>query len=126
MRARAVANPNQLALFAQAAEPAVVARQTGPKREKPSCRPVGPVQAGRRVDWFKVITCVVRNGYSLGSIAARLQVPKSTLIGWKQGAEPRYSEGEVLLAFWCQVAGLERAKVPTVSVADWWAYHSKA
>lgn len=80
----------------------------------------------QRVDWFEVITCVVRKGYSLGSVAAHLSVPKSTLIGWKQGAEPRYSEGERLLAFWAQVTGYDRASLPMVGVSDWWAYHSKA
>lgn len=78
------------------------------------------------VDWFSVITLLLRSGYSLASVAAHVQVPKSTLIGWKQGAEPRYSEGERLIAFWVQVTGKDRVCVPTVALGDWWAYHSKA
>ena len=81
--------------------------------------------AEQRVDWFEVINCVVRKGYSLGSVAAHVNVPKSTLIGWKQGAEPRYSEGERLLAFWMQVTGNERGALPMVGVDAWWSYHSK-
>lgn len=79
-----------------------------------------------QIDWFQVITVLLRQGHSLASVAAHVSVPKSTLIGWKQGAEPRYSEGERLLSFWCQVTGNDRITVPMVAIGDWWAYHSKA
>lgn len=79
-----------------------------------------------QIDWFQVITVLLRRGYSLSSVASHISVPKSTLIGWKQGAEPRYSEGERLISFWVQVTGSDRAAVPTVAISDWWAYHSKA
>jgi hypothetical protein len=59
------------------------------------------------------------------SVAQQIGVARSTLIGWKQGAEPRHSEGARLLAFWCQVTSHDICMVPTVSVNDWWAYHSK-
>lgn len=79
-----------------------------------------------RVDWFQVITGVMRCGYSIQSAAEAISVPRSTLIGWKQGAEPRYTEGERLVSFWCQITGNDRARLPMVAVGDWWAYHSKA
>ncbi len=79
-----------------------------------------------RVDWFQVITGIMRAGYSIQSAAEAIGVPRSTLIGWKQGAEPRYTEGERLVSFWSQVTGRDRSKLPMVAVGDWWAYHSKA
>lgn len=79
-----------------------------------------------QIDWFSVITVLLRQGYSLSSVAAHISVPKSTLIGWKQGAEPRYSEGERLLAFWCQVTGQDRISLPMVAPGDWRAYHCRA
>jgi len=79
-----------------------------------------------RVDWFSVITVITRAGYSIQSTAEAIKVPRSTLIGWKQGAEPRYTEGERLVSFWSQVTGRDRSKLPMVAVGDWWAYHSKA
>lgn len=79
-----------------------------------------------RVDWFQVINGILRAGYSIQSTAEAIKVPRSTLIGWKQGAEPRYTEGERLVSFWSQVTGRDRNSLPMVAVGDWWAYHSKA
>lgn len=78
------------------------------------------------IDWFQVIVALSRNGYSLSSIAAHIKVPKATLSGWKHGAEPRYTEGERLVAFWCQVTTRSRDQLPLVGIGDWWAYHSSA
>lgn len=78
-----------------------------------------------RVDWFQVITGLSRAGYSPQSVADAIHVARSTLLGWKQGAEPRFSEGERLLAFWAQATGGDRAKIPMCAPGDWWAYHSK-
>lgn len=130
----AAMHPDQLALFqAQPGEPAcnephgvVVARLAVPVATAKPHKPNGQPDQSLHVDWFKVITALVRGGYSLSSIASHVRVPKSTLIGWKQGAEPRYSEGERLLSFWCQITGKNRKTVPMVAVGDWWAYHSKA
>lgn len=88
--------------------------------EPPPSRP-GP----KRIDWFRVITMVLRDGYSIQSAADAIGVARTTLIGWKQGAEPRYSEGERLVLLWCEVTGADRSKLPMVAVGDWWAYHSK-
>lgn len=78
-----------------------------------------------RIDWFQVITGLNRAGYSPQSVADAIGVARTTLLGWKQGAEPRYSEGERLVVFWCQITGNERCRLPTCSIGDWWAYHSK-
>ena len=82
--------------------------------------------AEQRVDWFTVITGLSRAGYSPQSVADAIAVPRSTLLGWKQGAEPRYTEGERLVLFWVQATGWDRSKLPMVAIGDWWAYHSKA
>lgn len=124
------AHPDQLALcFVQAADTVadarhgqVVARLSIPLREQPRPAP----QAERRVDWFKVITQLSRAGHSPHMVSDSIGVPRSTLIGWKQGAEPRYTEGERLVSFWSQVTGRDRKSLPMVAVGDWWAYHSKA
>lgn len=78
-----------------------------------------------RIDWFQVITSLGRAGYSLSAVASAIRVPKGTLTGWKQGAEPRYSDGERLVQLWCQITGRDRTDLPTCRTADWWAYHSK-
>lgn len=108
----------QMALFAEPA-PRVFVPMRPPVAPPPS-RP-GP----KRIDWFRVITMVLRGGYSIQSAADAIDVARTTLIGWKQGAEPRYSEGERLVLLWCQVTGLERSALPMVTTGDWWAYHAK-
>lgn len=113
--------PEQMALFAQP-EPVRAALAARPLvlHTPPPSRP-GP----KRIDWFRVITMVLRGGYSIQSAADAIDVARTTLIGWKQGAEPRYSEGERLVLLWCQITEQDRSKLPMVAVGDWWAYHSK-
>lgn len=57
------------------------------------------------IDWFQIITELTRQGFSSKAIANRIGVPKSTLLGWKQGSEPRYSDGHRLIGFWCDTTG---------------------
>jgi len=116
------ADNHQLDLGFARPEPVVLARPVAAPAPKPSQhRP----EQEKVIDWFQVIVALSRNGYSLSSIAAHIKVPKATLSGWKHGAEPRYTEGERLVAFWCQVTGSPRDKLPTCTTGDWWAYHSK-
>lgn len=77
------------------------------------------------VDWFKVIVEISRAGFSMQAIAQSIGVARTTLLGWKQGAEPRHSEGDRLLTFWTNVTGHHRSEAPMVSIGDWWAYHAK-
>lgn len=79
----------------------------------------------KHLDWFQVISELRRHGYSAKAIADRVGVPKSTLLGWKQGAEPRYSEGRRLIEFWCEITGKAETKLPLVDASCWWAYHAK-
>lgn len=118
------ANQYQLDLgIAAKVEPAVVARPVAPQlAPKPAARRQEPE---KHLDWFQVISDLSRHGYSSKAIADRIEVPKSTLLGWKQGAEPRYSEGRRLIEFWCDITGKPETSLPMVDVSCWWAYHAK-
>lgn len=127
-------HPNQLDLcLSQPADPAaqprdgvVVARLSIPVREhgRPTARSKPVVE--RRVDWFKVITDLSKTGHTPHIVSVAIGVARTTLIGWKQGAEPRYTEGERLVSLWCRVLRKDRSKLPTVAISDFWSYHSKA
>lgn len=77
-----------------------------------------------RTDWFAVICDIGRRGYPSQTIADAVGVPKSTLLGWKQGSEPKHGDGEALIGFWCRVMDRPRSEVPRVSCADWRSYHA--
>lgn len=77
------------------------------------------------IDWFQIITELTRQGFSSKAIADRIGVPKSTLLGWKQGSEPRYREGKLLIEFWCDLTGRGADALPQVDLSCWWAYHAK-
>lgn len=82
------------------------------------------VAAEIRIDWFQVISDLGRRGFPSQLIADSIGVAKSTLLGWKQGAEPKHGDGEKLIAFWCRVMDRQRDALPMVSADAWWAYHS--
>lgn len=77
-----------------------------------------------RIDWFQVINDLGRRGFPSQLSADSIGVAKSTLLGWKHGAEPKHGDGERLIAFWCRVTERQREALPMVSSGDWWAYHS--
>ncbi len=53
-----------------------------------------------RIDWFQVLTDLARAGVPVSAVAPAIRVPKSTILGWKQGAEPKFTDGEKLVALW--------------------------
>lgn len=53
-----------------------------------------------KIDWFRIITDLERSGYSHFSISVVVNVGKRTVGGWKNGATPRWEEGEQLLSLW--------------------------
>lgn len=65
-----------------------------------------------RTDWFRVLSDLARHGVDVRAIRRRLNIPKSTLAYWKQGNEPRHSDGERLLALWCEATGRPREDAP--------------
>ncbi|VEI61600.1 hypothetical protein [Serratia rubidaea] len=64
------------------------------------------------VDWFKIITDVERSGMTQRVIANHLDVAPSTVFYWKQGNQPRYTEGEALIRLWELVTEREGHQVP--------------
>lgn len=67
-----------------------------------------------RIDWFRVLADLQRHGVPVSQASAATRIPKSTLLGWRQGAEPKYADGEKLLALWCGICQREVSDVPRV------------
>lgn len=107
--------PEQIPLFAEPARVSIA--------QLVLHTPAAPARPGpKRIDWFRVITEVLRGGHSIQSAADTIDVARTTLIGWKQGAEPRYSEGERLVLLWCRLTEKDREELP---MTDCWSYHTK-
>lgn len=68
-----------------------------------------------KVDWFRVIVDLEREGYGATTVALSIDVPKTTLLGWKNGSRPRFEDGDLLIALWSRVTGNGRETVPRVS-----------
>lgn len=66
----------------------------------------------QRVDWFRLIDDLKRAGKSLYDAGEATGIPTSTIYGYKEGAEPKHSDGEVLIGYWLRVTGMHRADVP--------------
>lgn len=72
------------------------------------------VAPDEKIDWFSLFVDLGENGYSLRAISAAVMVPVPTLHGWKQGASPKYEEGERFIDLWLAVTGNVRESVRTV------------
>lgn len=68
-----------------------------------------------RVDWFRLLAQLKAEGYSLYAVSHFTEIPKGTLIGYKQGSQPLYQNGVRLVAFWAQSMEKDVAEVPTIS-----------
>lgn len=68
-----------------------------------------------RVDWFRILIELGKEGYRLQAISHFTKIPRSTLIGYKQGAQPSYHNGATLLVFWSQATGKRQDWAPTIS-----------
>lgn len=56
-----------------------------------------------RIDWFRILDDLKRQGFSLYAVADASGIPRKTLDGYRSGAEPRHSDGELLIALWERV-----------------------
>jgi len=66
------------------------------------------------VDWPQVIADLVRGGFTIPSIAARIGVPPSTIKGWRNnGVEPHHESGERLVLLWCNAMQQDRNTIPS-------------
>ncbi|SDI65112.1 hypothetical protein SAMN04487926_12146 [Paraburkholderia steynii] len=65
------------------------------------------------VDWSRILDDVRRAGYTVSEVAYYTQIPKSTLLGYRNhGAEPRHSAGSKLLRFWAQATYADERQPP--------------
>lgn len=64
------------------------------------------------VDWFRVFVDLARVGISPRQISVEIAVPRGTLLGWKQGAIPKWDEGERLIELWCSRTQRGRDELP--------------
>ena len=71
-----------------------------------------------RVDWFAVLIDLNRKGLHTAGIADLIRAPRSTVLGWKQGAEPCHADGEALVELWCRMTERERGDLPKVRVLE--------
>lgn len=76
-----------------------------------------PLVLSYRYEWFRILDDLARHGLTLSDIAYELDVSKSSIIGWKQGAEPRHSAGDALISFWCHIMQKSREELPTLIVS---------
>ena len=76
-------------------------------------------ESKRLVDWFRVLTDLTKQGLKDGLIAAVIGAPRSTLLGWKQGSQPKHFHGERLVELWALLVERPRDEVPMVSVPQW-------
>ena len=67
-----------------------------------------------RINWFRVLQDLQEHHMPVIAVAKNINLPKSTILGWKQDAEPRHGDGELLLALWVKVTGKPRDKAPRV------------
>lgn len=58
--------------------------------------------ADQVVDWFRLIADLRKTGLTESHISNDTGIPRTTLVGWKQGSQPRHHEGERLIALWRQ------------------------
>lgn len=73
---------------------------------------LAPTDTDIRISWFRLFNEMKVNGWSLYRIEAHLHIAKSTLIGWKEGVEPRHADGEKLIELWQEVTSQTRGELP--------------
>lgn len=67
----------------------------------------------KQVDWFQLLLDVQRKGYTLVNISSAIDVPRTTMLGWRDlEASPRHQDGERLIALWCNVTACQRDDLP--------------
>lgn len=66
------------------------------------------------VDWFVVLADLMHCGFTLKSIASSIDVPVTTVTGWRNAnAEPHHQSGEKLIILWCNATLKIRTEIPT-------------
>lgn len=65
------------------------------------------------VNWFRVLVDLSQLGYSVADVGRKINLPRTTIVGWRNGAEPRFGDGEKLLRLWIELSPPDAA-VPMV------------
>lgn len=68
-----------------------------------------------RVDWFRMLTQMQAEGYSLHGVAYFAGIPKTSLIDYKNGMQPSYNVGVTLIKAWAEITGGDPVNVPKIS-----------
>lgn len=71
-----------------------------------------PITEDSRIDWFRMFDDLKRAGWDMSRIALKVGIARTTLLGWKLGAEPRHADGEVFINFWIEVMQMARENLP--------------
>ena len=58
----------------------------------------------------------VRVPISAQALSVWLKVPRKTMLGWRDGTQPKHMDGEMLISHWCRLAGKSRDFVPKTHV----------
>lgn len=67
-----------------------------------------------RIDWFRILTDLCSDGYSMYDLARDTSIPRSSLQSYKQGVEPLHAIGMCVLAHWSMRTGKSGADAPRV------------
>jgi hypothetical protein len=64
------------------------------------------------IDWRAVVEGLRRAGLSFQAISMHANLPKSTVIGYRDGATPKHPDGERLIELWCGTTNHTREQLP--------------
>ncbi|CAG9255953.1 hypothetical protein [Paraburkholderia caribensis] len=67
----------------------------------------------QRIDWFRVITDLCRDGGSLYQLSGATGIPRRSLNSYKNGVEPTHARGMCILAHWSMKTGKSGSDAPT-------------
>lgn len=75
------------------------------------------------IDWFRVFIDLERSGVSMVKASSELNIPRSTLMGYKNYfARPRFEEGLKILRFWSVTCSRELEELPTCKLYEFNSY----
>lgn len=80
----------------------------------------------KQTNWLKIIIDLNRLGWSNEIIANELGTGRTTVINWRDGAEPKYFDGKRLLDLWALVTGKGISDRPQLERGDFRGNHSYA
>ena len=55
-----------------------------------------------RTDWFRMLADLREKGLRASDVAELIDVPRNTLLAWKNGTEPAHHDGDRLIELWCE------------------------